>query len=322
MALGQIMTTGTNLNTPLTTDLQTASNLYNVEAPSNASSSIIGDVLSFIGNTIKISVQALLKGIMSVIGFATDLIGSVKDAILGFISSLVGRDMGGNSKLSLMERSNLGNESSGGDCNFDLGSFGFNGFNLSLLGYSLAALLAMLLCKGISGIFSLLKGLVNGGVATASVVNSAVSDVFSNVTGGNTVGLVTDLHSSGYGSGLSQNVNNSEGMLFNILQKDTTTLDANTLVSGGRMENGRLINGDGMTNKYSSLSTSMDNIAPNWLSDGKEFNVGKVKGNNTITGLSSQDLLSRESKPLLSSSDYTSRTLSNQEKISLSSLFS
>ncbi len=322
MALGQIITTGTNLNTPLTTDLQTASNLYNVEAPVNSSSSIIGDVLSFIGNTIKISVQALLKGIMATIGLATDLIGSVKDAILGFISSLVGRDMGGNSKLSLMERSNLGNESSGGDCNFDLGSFGFNGFNLSLLGYSLAALLAMLLCKGISGIFSLLKGLVNGGVATASVVNSAVSDVFSNISGGNTVGLVNDLHTSGYGSGLSQDVNNSEGMLFNVLQKDNTTLNSNTLLSGGRIEGGQLINGSGMTDKYGDLSTSMDSLTPNWLSDGKEFNLGKVKGNNTIIGLSSQNLLSRESKPLLSSSDYTSKTLSSQEKISLLSIFS
>jgi hypothetical protein len=180
----------------------------------------------------------------------------------------------------------------------------------------------MLLCKGISGIFSFLKGIVNSGVATANVVNSAVSDVFSNVTGGNTVGIVNDLHSSGYGSGLSQNVNNSEGMLFNVLQKDTVTVDANTLISGGRMENGRLINGDGMTNKYSSLSTSMDNMAPNWLSNGKEFSIGKVKTNNTIVGLSSKDLLSRESKPLLNSSDYTSKTLSSQEKISLSSLFS
>ena len=319
MALQKITTTGTNLNTPLIGDLKTASNLYNEKVSPAASSSIIGDVISYVGNTINISVQALLKAVMSVVGMATDLIGGVKDAILGFISSLVGRDLGGLSKLSLMEKSDLNKESKT-DCNFDLGSFGFDGFNLSILGYSLAALLAMLLCKGISGIFSLLGKIVDLGIATASVVAGAVSDVFSNVFGSNTIGIVNDLASSPFAPKISSNINNSENMILNLIKRDTTSTKGHTLVSGGSMSGGNLINGVG--DKYNTLSNSLNSLTPNWLNDGSNFSLSKVRGNSPISKLASQSVLSRESKPLLNTNNFKNRILSSKEKVSLLSKIS
>jgi len=314
MALKSIAVTGTNLNTPLIGDLKTATNLYNQNVSPAASSSIIGDILSWTGNTIKIGVEALLKGIMSVVGMATDLLSGVKDAILNFISTLVGRDLGGLGKLSLMEKSNLNNQSNT-NCNFDLGNFGFDGFNLSILGYGLAALLAMLLCKGITGIFSLLEKIVDLGIATVSVVAGAVSDVFSNVFGSNTTDVVNDLAKSQFASEVSTGANNSENMILNFLKKDTTSANSHTLVSGGSMTNGNLINGTG--DKFSTLNDSLDTLTPNWLNDGTNFNLFKVRGNESISKLASQSTLSRESKPLLNTNDFTSKILSSKEKVSL-----
>ena len=319
MALQSISTTGTNLNTPLIGDLRTASNLYTEKVSQAVSNSLVGDIVSWTGNTIKIGVEALLKGLMSVVGMATDLIGGVKDAILGFISALVGRDLGGLSKLSLMEKSNLSKESST-NCNFDLGNFGFGGFNLSILGYGLASLLAMLLCKGITGIFSLLKDIVNLGIATVSVVSGAISDVFSNVFGSNTVGIVNDLASSIFAPGVSSNVNNSERMVLNFLKKDTSSANTNTLISGGRMNGGSLINGT--QDKFTELNGSLNKLTPNWLNDGANFNLSKVRGNDTISKLASQSTRSRESRPLLNTNDFTSKVLSSKEKISLLGKFS
>lgn len=324
MALQKITTTGTNLNTPLIGDLKTASNLYNEKVSPAASSSLVGDIIGLAGNTIKISVEALLKAIIGVVGFATDLIGAVKNEILGFISKLVGRDLGGLSKLSLMEKTNLKKESnSNTDCNFDLsnlGKFGFGGFNLSILGYSLAALLAMLLCKGITGIFSLLGEIVNLGIATVSVVAGAVSDVFSNVFGNNTTEIVNDLAASQFAPGITSNVNNSENMILNFLKKDTSTAKGHTLVSGGNMNNGNLINGGG--DKFDKLNNSLNTLTPNWLNDGKDFNLFKIRDNKTISNIASQSVRSKESKPLLNTNNFENKVLSSKEKISLLSKIS
>lgn len=290
--------TGTNLNTPLVQDLSKATNLYSQQIVESPIVSGIGSVISFVGNAISISVETLFKAISGIVDFSLGLVTGVKDMILGFIGALIGRDLGSKSKLSLNEKSNLSKQSES-KCNLTDINFGFDGFNASILGYSIAALLGMLLCKGIEGIFTLLGSIINLGIATVDVVASAISDTFKNVVGGNTIGIINDLAGTNYGSKVTSNINNSEGMILGAVKNNTAPLTGSA------------------TAGYNKLSSSLDTLTPNWLSSGGQFNLGKVKGNANISGLASKSLGNVSSKPLLGSSNYTGKILSSKEKISL-----
>lgn len=294
--------TGTNLNTPLVKDLSTATNLYAQEIKESPLVTGVGSVISFIGNTISISVETLFKAISGVVDFSLGLVSGVKDMILGFIGALVGRDLGGPSKLSLNEKNNL-NKQKQSKCNLADLNFGFDGFNASILGYSIAALLAMLLCKGIELVFSLLGSIIDLGIATVDIVAGAVSDVFKNVVGGNTIGIVNDLAGTNFGNKISSNINNSEAMILGAVKKNTAPL------TGSATEN------------YNKLNGSLNKLTPNWLSNGKEFTLGKIQGNTNISSLASKSLGSKAAQPLLGSTNYSNKVLSSKEKISLFSKF-
>lgn len=292
--------TGTNLNTPLVQDLSKATNLYSQQILESPIVSGIGSVISFAGNVISISVETLFKAISGIVDFSLGLVSGVKDMILGFIGALIGRDLGGLSKLSLNEKNNLNKEKEKeSKCSLSDINFGFEGFNASILGYSIAALLGMLLCKGIEGIFTLLGSIIDLGIATVDIVASAISDTFKGVIGGNTIGIVNDLADSQFGNLVTTNINNSEGMILNAVKRNTTPLTGSA------------------TEGYGKLTDSLNKLTPNWLSQGGEFNVGKIKGDTNIKGLASKSLGNVTSKPLLGSSNYTSKILNNKEKIKL-----
>lgn len=299
----RLSVTGTNLNTPLVEDLSKTSNIYTQQVVEPANSNIVGNVINLIGNTISVSVETLFKVLGGIVDFGLGLVGVVKDTILGFISGLIGRDLGGLSKLSLQQKSDVSN-SSKKDCSLMDMNFGFNGIDLNILGYGLAALLGMLLCQGIKGIFTLLGTIVDLGIATVEVVSSALSDTFKGIFGGNTVAIVNDLALSPFGKGVASNVTNSEGMILNAVKSNTAPIQGSA------------------NQAYSNLNNSLNTLTPNWLSDNQEFSLAKVRGNNTISGLASSSLSATPSNPLLSSRDYTSKVLNPTEKISLFSFLS
>lgn len=296
-----LLVTGTNLNTPMTTDLGKAVNVYSQEVKDSAIVSKIGDIISFVKDTIVVSVEALYKALTGAIDFTLGLIGSVKDSILGFISGLIGRDIGGMSKLSLFEKSNVSSATSSSSDNCSIGdiNFGFEGMDGSVLGYGLAALLGMLLCKGISTVFSLLGTIVDLGIATVEVVSGALSDTFKGIFGGNSIPIINDLAASPFGSSISQNVTNSEGMILNSIKNNSspTLSNANT--------------------EYSTLSKSLNTLTPSWLNDGGSFSLSKISTNIPLSNLASKSLASTSTTPTLGSTDYTSKVLNDTEKVSL-----
>lgn len=306
-----LLITGTNLNTPMVTDLAKANVLY-VEQEQSLLDSIVegaGTVLEVIGDFIKINLEALMNAVVKVVGFVTDLLGFVKDKILALIGALLGRDLGGLSKLSLFGQSELGNVGSGG-CGLG-GNMNLGGFNLSLLGYSLASLLAMLLCSGVTAVFSLLDTIIDTGMTTIGMVTGAISDVLKSITGGNSIGVINDLANSRYADSVNGLIPNSSNMLLNSINNNTSS---SIMSMGTPYQSG---------GTYASVDTSLNKLSPNWLKDNSgNFSLQNLKGNSIVPKLASKSLLGTESKPLLASFDYSGKTLSSTQKVSaLSKLF-
>jgi len=306
-----LLISGTNLNTPMVTDLAKANVLYAEQEKSLLESIAAGagTVLEVIGNFIKINLEALMNAVVKAVGFVTDLLGFVKDKILALLGALFGRDLGGLSKLSLTGQSDLSGVGSGG-CGLG-GNLNLGGFNLSLLGYSLAALLAMLLCAGVTAVFSLLDTIIDTGMSTIGLVTGAISDVLKSITGGNSIGVIKDLAGSRYASSVNGLIPNSSNMLLNSINSNT---------SPSVMSIGTPYLSD---STYAGVSNSLNTLSPNWLkgNDGN-FSLEKLKGNSIVPKLASKSLLSTESKPILASFDYSGKTLSSTQKVSaLSKLF-
>lgn len=269
---GGIKVSGTNLNKSMTADLATASKLYNEESPEG----LLGSLISVVKGVLTLDIDKILSALGNIVDLGLDLLDSIKDRILEFIFSLLGRDSSGLSKLSLTERSGL---SPHNGCNFNLsGSLG--GINLNILGYSIASLLAMLLCAGIKGIFTLIDGIINIGVATVQLVAGAVSDVLKFIVGGDTLNVINDLGKSSYASQLSKAFNDPASMLLGSVGKNTANI----------------LNPSSM---FSSLNTSMNTMAPDWLG-GNTFNLNKVRGNNVVSSLANSVNLGKTSSPITS----------------------
>lgn len=285
---GGIKISGTDLNRSMTADLSTASKLYNQES----SGGLLGNIINIVKGILTLDIDKILKALGNIVDLGLDLFGSVKNKILEFVYSLLGRDMSGLSKLSLIERSGL---SPHNGCNFNLSS-SLGGINLNILGYSIASLLAMLLCAGVKGIFSLIDGIINIGIATVQVVAGAISDVLKFIVGGDTLNVVTDLGNSIFAPQLSKSYDNPAGMLLSAVSKNTANIN-------------------NPVNTFTQLNSGMNTMAPNWLG-GNNFNLANVKGNSVIQNLSNSVNLGSISKPI--TSEYNIDKIFNPtEKISM-----
>lgn len=269
---GGIKVSGTNLNKSMTADLATASKLYNEESPEG----LLGNLISVVKGVLTLDIDKILSALGNIVDLGLDLLDSIKDRILEFIFSLLGRDSSGLSKLSLTERSGLAPHNG---CNFNLSS-SLGGINLNILGYSIASLLAMLLCAGIKGIFTLIDGIINIGVATVQLVAGAVSDVLKFIVGGDTLNVINDLGKSSYATQLSKAFNDPASMLLGSVGKNTANIS-------------------NPSSMFSSLNTSMNTMAPDWLG-GSTFNLNKVRGNNVVSGLANSVNLGKTSSPITS----------------------
>jgi hypothetical protein len=101
--VGGIKVSGTDLNRSMTADLATASKLYADEAPAG----LLGNIISVVKGVLTLDIDQILNSLGNIVDLGLDLLGDIKDRILAFIYSLLGRDSDGLSKLSLVERSGL-----------------------------------------------------------------------------------------------------------------------------------------------------------------------------------------------------------------------
>ena len=286
--VGGIKVSGTDLNRSMTADLATASKLYADEAPAG----LLGNIISVVKGVLTLDIDQILNSLGNIVDLGLDLLGDIKDRILGFIYSLLGRDSDGLSKLSLVERSGL----FGGDgaCNFNLGNL--NGINLNIAGYGISALLAMLLCAGIKGIFSLIDGVISMGIATVGLVAGAVSDVLKFIVGGDTLNVISDLGKSKYAAGLTQAFGDPTAMLMNSVNSHTAPI-SNPMSA------------------LNSLTSGMNNMSPNWLG-GNNFNMNNVMGNNVLSKLTTSANLNKVASPILNGYNVN-KSFNPNEKISM-----
>lgn len=284
---GGIKISGTDLNRSMTADLATASKLYATETPDG----LLGSIISVVKGVLTLDIDKILKALGNIVDLGLNLFGDMKNRILEFIYSLLGRDMSGLSKLSLTEKSGLA-PSNG--CNFNMGNLG--GINLNILGYGIASLLAMLLCAGVKGIFMLIDGIINIGVATVKMVAGAVSDVLKFIVGGDTLNVITDLGKSIFAPQLAKSYDDPTKMLLDAVGKNTASISD-------------------PVSMFSSLNTGMNNMAPNWLG-GDTFNLANVKGNSVINNLSNSVNLNKISSPITNGYNIN-KTFNPTEKISM-----
>lgn len=285
---GGIKISGTDLNRSMTADLSTASKLYNQES----SEGLLGNIINIVKGILTLDIDKILKELGNIVDLGLDLFGSTKNRILEFIYSLLGRDMSGLSKLSLTERSGL---SPHNGCNFNLNS-NLDGVNLNIAGYSIASLLAMLLCAGVKGIFSLIDGIINIGIATVQVVAGAISDVLKFIVGGDTLNVITDLGKSIFAPQLSKSYSDPANMLLDAIGKNT--VDISNPVGA-----------------FTELVSGMDIMAPDWLG-GDNFNLNKVRENKVIQSLSNSVNLENISKPITEGYNIN-KVFNPTEKISM-----
>lgn len=285
---GGIKISGTDLNRSMTADLSTASKLYNQES----SEGLLGNIINIVKGILTLDIDKILKELGNIVDLGLDLFGSIKNRILEFIYSLLGRDMSGLSKLSLTERSGL---SPHNGCNFNLNS-NLDGVNLNIAGYSIASLLAMLLCAGVKGIFSLIDGIINIGIATVQVVAGAISDVLKFIVGGDTLNVITDLGKSIFAPQLSKSYSDPANMLLDAIGKNT--VDIGNPVGA-----------------FTELVSGMDIMAPDWLG-GDNFNLNKVRENKVIQSLSNSVNLENISKPITEGYNIN-KVFNPTEKISM-----
>lgn len=286
--VGGIKVSGTDLNRSMTADLATASKLYADEAPAG----LLGNIISVVKGVLTLDIDQILNSLGNIVDLGLDLLGDIKDRILAFIYSLLGRDLFGLSKLSLVERSNMADN--GADCNFNLGNLG--GINLNIAGYGIASLLAMLLCAGIKGIFSLIDGIIDIGVATIGVVAGAVSDVLKFIVGGDTLNVISDLGRSKYAPALTQAFGDPTAMLMNSVGAHTAAIN-NPM---GALD---------------SLTSGMNVMSPNWLG-GNNFNMSNVMGNNVLSELTTSANLNKVASPILNGYNVN-KSFNPNEKISM-----
>lgn len=267
---GGIKISGTDLNRSMAADLTTASKLYNEEKPEG----LVSEAISIVKGILTLDIDKILKSLGDILKLGVDLFGNIKNRILEFIYSLLGRDSSGLSKLSLTERSDMDTDKG---CNLNLNT-SLEGININILGYSISSLLAMLLCAGAKGIFTLIDGIINIGIATAKVVAGAVSDVLNFIVGGDTLNVVSDLGKSNYASEILKSYEDPASMLLKAVDKNTTDIKD-------------------PTSAFSGLSEGMRKMAPDWLGK-EEFNLDKVKDNSVIKSLSDSVNLNTISKPI------------------------
>ena len=285
---GGIKISGTDLNRSMTADLSTASKLYNQESPEG----LLGNIISIVKGILTLDIDKILKALGNIVDLGLDLFGNIKNRILEFIYSLLGRDMSGLSKLSLTERSNLAPHNG---CNFNL-SNSLGGINLNILGYSIASLLAMLLCAGIKGIFTLIDGIINIGIATVQVVAGAISDVLKFIVGGDTLNVISDLGKSIFAPQLSKSYSDPSSMLLGAVGKHTANI-SNPVGS------------------FNSLTNGMNTMAPNWLG-GNTTNLSNVRGNNVLTNLASAVTKGGASVPITDGYNFN-KSFNPTEKIAM-----
>lgn len=285
---GGIKISGTDLNRSMTADLSTASKLYNQEEPAG----LLSNIISVVKGILTLDIDAILKALGNIMDLGLNLFGDIKNRILEFIYSLLGRDMNGLSKLSLTERSGL---SPHNGCNFNL-SNGLDGINLNILGYSIASLLAMLLCAGIKGIFALIDGIINIGIATVKVVAGAISDVLKFIVGGDTLNVVSDLGKSVFGPEISKVYNDPSSMLLGAVGKHTAGIPD-------------------PVSTFASLNSGMNTMAPNWLG-GNTTNLSNVRGNSVVKNLASAVATSGTSIPITSGYNFN-KSFNPTEKIAM-----
>lgn len=288
-----LVITGTNLNNSLTSDLASANKLYNQQEENT----LLGNLISIVKGVVTLDINAILKALGGLVDLGMDLLGSIKDRILGFIYSLMGRDLSGLSKLSLTEQTGLRGLSNSA-CNMNLNGLNLGGMNLNILGYGLASLLAMLLCAGLTAVFTALDTIVDLGIATVELVSGAISDVLKSIVGGNTIGVISDLSGSRYASAVSQTYVNPQSMLLGSIGKNTSSIS-------------------NMPNTYQTLNSGLNTMSPNWLKNGTNFSLANVKGNNVMSGLANSVNKQQTLAPSLSGYNYSGKTLNNTEKISM-----
>lgn len=285
---GGIKISGTDLNRSMTADLSTASKLYNQES----SEGLLGNIISIVKGILTLDIDKILKALGNIVDLGLDLFGNIKNRILEFIYSLLGRDMSGLSKLSLTERSNLAPHNG---CNFNLNN-SLGGINLNILGYSIASLLAMLLCAGVKGIFTLIDGIINIGIATVQVVAGAISDVLKFIVGGDTLNVISDLGKSIFAPQLSKSYSDPSGMLLGAIGKHTANIS-------------------NPVNSFTNISNGMNTMAPNWLG-GNTTNLSNVRGNNVLTNLASAVTKGGASVPITDGYNFN-KTFNPTEKIAM-----
>ena len=93
---GGIKISGTDLNRSMTADLATASKLYAEETPEG----LLGSIISVVKGVLTLDIDQILKALGNIVDLGLNLFGDMKNRILEFIYSLLGRDMSGLSKLS------------------------------------------------------------------------------------------------------------------------------------------------------------------------------------------------------------------------------
>lgn len=288
-----LLITGTNLNNSFTSDLNSASKLYNKPEENT----LLGNLISIVKGVVTLDIDAILKALGGIVDLGMELAGNIKDRILGFIMSLFGRDMSGLSKLSLTEQTGLRSLSNAA-CNMNLNGLNLGGMNMNILGYGLASLLAMLLCAGLTAVFTVLDTIVDLGMATIGLVTGAISDVLKSVVGGNTVQIVSELSGSRYAGAISQAYTNPQSMLLGSIGRNTASIP-------------------NMPGSYQTLNNGLNTMSPNWLKNGTNFSLANVKGNNVMSSLANSVNKQQTLLPSTSGYNYTGKTLNNTEKISM-----